>query len=167
MIELRADIWEIYAAGQVVCITTNGFVKKNGEAVMGRGVAYQAARRWPDLPARLGHLIRANGNVVQVIRERLVAFPVKPVSGVSTGTNVVRHMRSRFPSGSWVPGWAMVADLDIIARSLRQLAQLRQAEGWERVYLPRPGCGAGEVNWESQVKPLCERFGNWLIVVTR
>ena len=167
MFETKADLWQLYDRGGVCCITTNGFVKKSGEAVMGRGVAWQAARRWPDLPAVLGWMIREYGNVVQVVRERLVAFPVKPVAGISNGSNVVRHMRHRFPPGSQVPGWAMKADLDIIARSLRQLDLLRRARGWEQVYLPRPGCGAGELDWEGQVRPLCEQYGDWLVVVTR
>jgi len=167
MIERCTDIWQLYAAGEVVCITTNGFVKRNGHAVMGRGTAYQAAQRWPDLPAILGQMVREYGNVVQVVRDRLIAFPVKPGEGISNGTNVVRHMRHQFPPGHQVPGWAMVADLDIIACSLRQLDLLRRARSWKRVYLPRPGCGAGELDWESQVRPLCEQYGDWLVVTNR
>jgi len=164
MKEVKRDIWDAYDNDPacVVCITTNVFVKKNGQAVMGRGTAAQAAKRWPSLPRLLGNRIRANGNVVQVIAPRLLAFPVKPVSGISDGQNVVRHTQHRFPKGSTVPGWAMKADPDIIRESLAQLARIRQHHGRERVFLPRPGCGAGELDWETQVKPLCQQYGNWL-----
>lgn len=169
MLEEICDIWEKHDAGEeVVCITTNGYRKtRDGHAVMGRGTAGQAAQRWPDLPDVLGQMLRDHGNVVQVIRERLVAFPVKPVYGIAGPHNVVRHMHHRFRQGDVVPGWALVADLDIIATSLRQLDGLRQARGWERVYLPRPGCGAGELDWALQVRAICQQYGDWLIVVDR
>lgn len=42
MIELVKDIWEIYDLQMpdvyAICITTNGFVKSDGRAVMGRGL---------------------------------------------------------------------------------------------------------------------------------
>lgn len=168
MIEEICDIWDKHDAGEVVCITTNGYRKTHdGHAVMGQGTALQAAQRWPDLPAILGRAIKVNNSIVQVIRERLVAFPVKPGYGIADPHNVVRHVHHRFRQGNIVPGWALVADLDIIATSLQQLDQLRQARGWERVYLPRPGCGAGELDWESLVRPVCVEYGDWLIVVDR
>ena len=61
----------------------------------------------------------------------------------------------------------MKADPRIIARSLRELWQLFACCGWERVYLPRPGCGAGELDWETEVKPLCAQYDDWLAVVSR
>lgn len=146
MIEMCADIWELYDAGKVVCITTNGHRKKNGEAVMGRGTARQAVRRWPKLTKALGELIRRKGNVVQLVHPRLLAFPVKGIDGISDGTNVVAHKRRQFPSGSAVPGWALKVDLDIIRRSLAELAESREEYGWKQIYLPRPGCGAGELD---------------------
>jgi len=176
MKEAKQNIWDLYDSGEVVCITTNGFVKKNGEAVMGRGTARQAVKRWPSLPRLLGNYINEFGNTVYVLPfpamffpknspPRLVAFPVKAVTGIYDSHNVVFGMRRQFQKGSVVPGWAMKADLAIIAKSLEELKILRVAHGWDRVYLPRPGCGAGELNWETQVKPLCEQDGDWLIVV--
>lgn len=38
-------------------VTTNSFVKKSGELVMGRGAAAQAVRLHPDLPAYYGRVI--------------------------------------------------------------------------------------------------------------
>lgn len=167
MKELRINIWDVYDTGGVICITTNGYVRYNGDAVMGRGTARQAAQRWRMLPQILGNLIKANGDIVQLIRPRLLSFPVKPTKGIATNQNVTQHWCHRYPSGSIVPGWAMKASLSLIKDSLRQLDTLRQQHNWKNVYLPRPGCGAGELDWESQVKPLCEKHGDWLIVVNR
>lgn len=167
MKEVKLNIWDAYDNDPdcVVCVTVNGYVKKNGEAVMGRGTAAQAAQRWQSLSRWTGRWIKANGNTVQLIVPlRLLTFPVKPAKGTSDGQNVVRHMRWRYPKGSVVPGWAMKADLALIKRSLARLAQWQKFCDWERVYLPRPGCGAGELDWETQVRPLCERYGDWLLV---
>jgi len=62
MIEMSADLWEIYdrLTWSICCITINGFVKKDGEAVMGQGTAKQAADRFPGLTARLGRQLRGS-----------------------------------------------------------------------------------------------------------
>lgn len=170
MIEKKVDIWEAHADGGVVCITTNGYVKSDGKAVMGRGVAKGALTLYSDIDAILGEKISWTGNVVQYIRPRILAFPVKPAFGVAQRgmRNIVRHMRGCSSPGRVMPGWAMKADTEIIKRSLYELYLHRQLE-WvplhPPVYLPRPGCGAGELDWETEVKPLCEQYGDWLVVV--
>jgi hypothetical protein len=55
-----------------ICITTNGFVKKNREAVMGRGVAKQAASRWKGLAWSLGAILERSGNNVHMLTRREV-----------------------------------------------------------------------------------------------
>jgi len=42
MKEVIGNIWNYYNKGNWIVITTNGTIKKNGEAVMGRGVALEA-----------------------------------------------------------------------------------------------------------------------------
>lgn len=158
MREKTQDLWE----ANVVCITTNGFVKANGECVMGRGCAKQAATRYPELPAQLGSLIRKYGNRVFNLSiksdgKRILSFPVKPVSVVFNGKNAVKHMRSRFRMGDTVPGWAAVADLAIIEESAKQLLALANKLNLDEVFLPRPGCGAGELSWTA-VKPVLEKY---------
>ena len=139
-----------------LCVTTNGFVKSNGQCVMGKGCAKALADALPHIPEQLGSLIRQNGNVCQIIQESVpvvLAFPVKPVFVTSTGNNVVAHMASRMPVGSFVPGWASVAQLTIIKQSAYELEALATKHGWTNVLLPRPGCGAGELDW-SDVEPI-------------
>ena len=45
MIEIHGNLWQLPATWRG--ITTNGFVRKNGTAVMGRGCAREAATRFP------------------------------------------------------------------------------------------------------------------------
>ena len=169
MIEQTRDIWEIHDLQRpddyAVCITTNGSIRNDGKAVMGRGTAAQAVVRFPALARNLGRAILRDGNRVRLLRPGLVAFPVKPISGVSDGQNVVWSQRNRYIRGGRVPGWAMKASLPLIEQSLRELAALQDEHKWQQVYLPRPGCGAGELGWEM-VKPLCESYGDGLVAVT-
>jgi len=177
MIEKQCNIWDRFDVGEVVCITTNGFVRSDGRAVMGRGVAAQAKKYVPDIDLSLGKQILTNGNVVQFCSEdssteavRIISFPVKPKQGIvaDRATNVVPHMRNRAKVGWAMPGWAMLADTEIIERSLYELYWLWTDLSWYdpdiQIYLPRPGCGAGCLDWESQVESLCTKYGDWLVV---
>jgi hypothetical protein len=134
--EVTGNLWE--QSCNALCITTNGFIKQNGKAVMGRGVAKQAADRWrtlydKDLPASFGAKLREQGNHVFILVENfaaLVAFPVK---------------------GNW---WEKASPA-LILQSAHELVALTDAEGWQSVILPRPGCGNGGLSWEA-VKPILE-----------
>ena len=86
----------------------------------------------------------------------LVSFPVKPESvTVTRPEDVVSHWRERSSIGSVQPGFAATASLEIIRRSALELRQLAVEQRWERVVLPRPGCGAGELDW-NLVRPVLE-----------
>ena len=137
-----------------LCITTNGFVKNNGHAVMGKGIAKNIQRYCPNITKDLGELIETKGNNVHLIYRTepvIISFPVKPISGISDGTNHVSHLY--FSKGERVPGWAMKAEIEVIKQSAYQLVELADSNPWNTIVLPRPGCGAGELSWE-QVEPV-------------
>jgi hypothetical protein len=125
--ETTGNIWD-HLEKAVICITTNGQVTRKGEAVLGRGAARQAREHFPDLPARLGALLSAGGNHVRIIADGLVSFPVEESP------------------------WAN-PDLRLIRRSAEELRALADQEGWERIVVPRPGCGGGGLAWQD-VRPL-------------
>lgn len=158
MIEKTGNMF--HAPADAVVISTNGFVKANGEAVMGKGCAKQAADAIPNLPAILGYMLTNMGNRVHVLmrpaQPYLLSFPVKQNAQLyNNPEQVVSHMRDQFKIGQMVPGWALVADMWIIKRSATQLKQLADLYGWQTVVMPRVGCGAGELDWEA-VKAVIE-----------
>ena len=160
MIEKRGNIF--YEDCDALCITTNGYVKKNGEAVMGRGCALDATKQLPKLPKILGHHLIVNGNQVYYLTHvndvAVVSFPTKPVEAPYVdGLRIVKSMADKYKLGDYVPGWALQSDLSLIASSCIQLVNLTNAYGWEKVVLPRPGCGAGELNWED-IKPILKDY---------
>ena len=140
MREITGDIWE-WLGKAVIVITTNGYVAKNGLAVLGRGCASQAKIRFPDLPQRLGRILACRGNHVASLGEGIVTFPVEDSP------------------------WAL-PEFHIIRRSASELRYMADREGWEKVIVPRPGCGGGGLLWD-QVRPLlAEHFVDRFYVIT-
>ena len=135
-----------------LCITTNGFIKSNGECVMGKGCAKQLVEYYPETPRLLGQAIKQNGNVVNHILTAgvpVLSFPVKPARATFTGNNAVRHMLNKFNLGDSVPGWACVADIEIIKQSAHQLLDYANQYNLTNILLPYAGCGAGELDWND------------------
>lgn len=156
---LKDNIWK-YEDKAVICITTNGFVKKDGTAVMGRGIALQAKETFHGIDAALGRHITQHGNNVGIIWTAPVicSFPVKPISIIKTPkVEVVKHMKDKFKDGDRIPGWAVRADLETIERSAKQLRQLADEKNWELVVLTKPGCNNGELQWKH-VEPILDKY---------
>jgi hypothetical protein len=147
--EELCDLWERPADIRV--ITTNGFVKKNGEAVMGRGCAQEAKRRYPGMDLRLGERINRDGNHVHCL--------IDPMSGIGNTTGLLS-----FPVKH---NWWEPADYDLIVRSAGELVDMVDSR-WPflgDVVVPRPGCGNGQRSW-AEVRPLLEpHFDDRFIVV--
>ena len=142
MIERLSDLWAEPADFRV--ITTNGTVRGDGRAVMGRGCAREAAQRFPKLPRLLGERLRALGNRLHFFsdvelgaRYGLFTFPVK------------HH-------------WADRADLALIAASVEALR--RQLLASSTYVMPRPGCGNGGLRW-AEVQPLVAVLPDNVLVV--
>lgn len=140
MIEEKTDIWRYLNFGyDAICITTNGAVRKDGACVMGAGVAKQAALRYPHLPFLLGERIKRYGN------QPYVFFPDNYAPAIITMP--VKHH------------WRDIADIELIAFSMKKIVFLVNAAGWESIVLPRPGCGNGKLNWDyvkGRIEPLLD-----------
>lgn len=143
MNEATGNLWTFPA--EIRVITTNLFVKRNGEAVMGRGCAREAAQRWPHMPALLGRAILDGGVSTTDLGtwsdEHIVAMPVK-------------H------------NWWKPADLSLIEHSAQDLADLTTLRKWSTVVLPRPGCGNGQLSWRDVEPVLRNILDNRFTVIT-
>jgi hypothetical protein len=148
---IQNNICDLWLLGKTVCVTTNGYVKQNGSAVMGRGNAFAMKNIIPGLDEKLGEHIRQHGNNVGFIFHRVIAFPVKPAVG--TFEQALPHVRDIYAGSVQVPGFHCQADLTIIERSAKQLAQLIRDKNISEVYLPVPGVGNGRLT-KQQVIPV-------------
>lgn len=132
MREITENIWKFHVNGRWVVVTTNGDVNSKGRAVMGRGIALQAAQRYPSLPYDLAERLQKYGNHVHYFNAvRIFTFPTK------------HH-------------WPEQADLALIERSAVELRNMVDDMQIPDVYLPRAGCSNGRRKWE-EVKPIYER----------
>ena len=151
------NIMQMVDKVSAIVITTNGFTKSNGEAVMGRGIAEQFKSAYPELPRILGSKLIQEGNNVHFLKQlgktKVYSFPVKAASMKLENNEqkelIVSHQRHKFTVGMDVPGFALKADIAIIERSLKQLAQVHVQDGLSSVIVPIVGCGAGELSFNK------------------
>lgn len=134
MKEITGDIWNFWEKGASIVITTNGYVKRDGSCVMGRGIAFSAKQKFPKLPLELGEALTINGNhVFRFPQYHLFSFPVKHV-------------------------WWEPADLELIEQSCQELLKnIALGPSMSEIYLVRPGCGNGQLQWKD-VKPILEKY---------
>ena len=142
MKEIRANILspEVLAQADAVCVTTNGIIRKDGRAVMGAGVAKSFRDSYPGIDFALARKLKEYGHQTQLIGYDdqynkytfIVAFPTK------------FH-------------WRDPSELGLIVRSAMQLQRHAEQLGWKNVWLPRPGCSNGGLNW-ADVKPAIEPY---------
>lgn len=48
------DIWQVFDNADLFCITTNAILDKNGELVMGKGIAGEAKKAFPLVASCVG-----------------------------------------------------------------------------------------------------------------
>lgn len=142
MTEYTGDIWDCWSHdGSPICITTNGVCGKNG-AVMGRGTAFQAKMKFPDFPIFLANRLKQEGNVVHYFRKfNIFTFPVKK-------------------------RWDEKAEISIIRDSAIRLVHMADLMDLPAIYLPRPGCGNGGLDWWNEVRPILDSLfdGRFIII---
>lgn len=130
-----ADIFKMpHGEHEAMCVTTNGIIKNNGEAVMGRGIAKSVNDRYKVSYALARHL-REHGNTPCDL-------------GIHDGFHVLS-----FPTKH---DWRNDSSIQLIGQSAERLMALADSLGLEKIYLTKPGCANGHLDWELQVRPVLE-----------
>lgn len=133
MQEIIGDLWSLHGQGFFVGVPTNGDCRRDGRAVMGAGVAWAAANRFPNLPILLGEKLRTSGNHSYYWEEfRLLTLPTKEA-------------------------WTRPSTLGLIERTAREAVHLADHHGLTTIYCPRLGCGLGGLEW-MDVAPVLNTF---------
>lgn len=139
MILEKGDMWSVFEQSDLFCITTNSYIRRDGALVMGRGIARQAALRFPDLPYRAGEEILRRGLAGGAYY--LITLP---------NTKIALFQVKRF--------WKSTANLDLIRGAAGRLYDLlthRATLGLPelRIDLNFPGIGNGGMP-RSDVLPI-------------
>ena len=173
---IKDNIWN-YGENCIICIPTNGFVKKNGCGVMGRGLAKECLNIFPGIDKKLGEGIITNGNIpFELAENKIYSFPVKPNSDfifeekdydkiISGHRNKIQNMSRYYNSVTTIPGWMCKARLDIIESSAKKLLELFIEKNLQKFFvLPKVGCGNGELNW-MDVEPILDKYLNDIAII--
>lgn len=137
----KGNILDYIGKCDIVCVTTNGIVKPNGELVMGAGCALSFKRAFPSLPKTLGEKIKSKGNrpVVggKVENTYIVSFPTK------------NHYKEN-------------SNLELIKNSALFLVKIADYYKATSIYIPSPGTGLGNLSkdivYDELKKILDDRF---------
>lgn len=151
MQEIRSDMWKTIFKPDAIVITTNGVVRKDGLAVMGRGTALAGAARFPGLQKHLGSMIKQFGNHVYV-------YSGANWSGLGQWSLYREENQPKyvicFPTKE---DYSDDAKTTLIERSAQELAIIARAFDLKSIVLPRVGCGEGKLEW-IDVKPILEKY---------
>jgi hypothetical protein len=131
------------AKNEILCFTTNGntkIVKDKVHAVMGKGIAKEIADAFPHIPEQLGECLADTCNHVYCM-----------------GVDVYKDNMYILYSFPTKLNWWEKSSFDLIEQSCKELVKAVKAESANYIYIPRPGCGNGGLNWED-VKPILEKY---------
>ena len=144
---IKANIVDLYKNGKIICVTTNGFIKKNGQGVLGKGNALAMATYYPKLPSNLAAHIKQNGHIVGAIGKGIISFPTKPISG--NYDQVLDKMKNMYKADQVIPGYHCKSNIKLIEKSMNQLNEFIEKFNLEEVFLPLPGCSNGGLTFEE------------------
>lgn len=136
MIEIKADIFKKRQGRNAIAITTNGVIRNNGRAVMGAGIALKAREFFPGIDTELGIRLKECGNHATLLQM---------YGQDSSKWNVIT-----LPTKN---DWKQPSDLQLIIQSCKEVKEIADSYDLDEIYMPRPGCSNGKLDWETQVRP--------------
>lgn len=141
MFHEHGSIWSYTDQAGLLGTPTNGVTRSDGTAVMGKGLAKQAADRFDDLESILGTKLKEHGNHVHTLNP----LPDRD----STGWLISFPTKDHFREDS---------SIELIQKSARQtktLYETNQPDG--SIVLPEVGFGLGGLSFDD-VGPILEEI---------
>lgn len=136
------DMWQVFDKADLFFITTNAIVNKDGELVMGKGIAGEAKKRFPWLPMTWGKIIKD----IPDGKYGILLFP---------SWNDKPKVFSKLAAFQTKYDWRKPSPLDLVAYSIGMLHQCAEMNPNKSIHLPFPGIGNGGLN-PFNVKPLLD-----------
>lgn len=133
---IKQDIWKDFDKLDYVCITTNALLNRQGQLIMGKGNALQAARRDRNLATVLGNQLKEKRAVGQfyglLAYGKYIAFQTKY-------------------------DWRDNSPIELITRSVEKLTKLANKYPDRTFGLPYPGVNNGNLS-KNDVYPLIRKL---------
>jgi hypothetical protein len=137
----RGNMWNAFEDTDAFCITTNSYIRKDGEVVMGRGIAKQTKKLFGDLPLALGNKIKERCG-------HLGTYGVLPTNRNENDKFVAFQVKTHFKND---------ATIALIENSAKLLGRMAFKYDDKRFDLNFPGIGNGGLD-QSEVKPVITDF---------
>ena len=147
MVEIQDTFWAPKPYNSAFALLTDGYVKKNGEAVLGRGVGLEARRRFPGIAKRLGSKLINQGRVAGN-------------AGVDLG--IGNHVTVIYGPKPWVISfpvkWVFFedADLQLIERSAYEISKLADNARLKNIYVSPIGDGHEWAEVRERLRPILD-----------
>ena len=133
---VEGNLWDREKEADVIVVTTNSFVKRNGEVAMGRGIALEAKNRYPQLPKLFGERIPHLGVYGLVI--------VKCQGKLFGAFQVKKFFKDK-------------AEIELIKYSTNKLKDYALTHPDEQILMNFPGIGFGGLgNKKEEIKRILE-----------
>jgi hypothetical protein len=132
----RGQMWNAYYKSDAFCITTNSYIRNDGNLVMGRGIARTARDVIDGIDKKFGNRIRNRCGHLGTYG----LLPADPKSSRMVAFQVKTHFKNS-------------ADTDLIQQSAEKLRTVAIQNSNRRFDLNYPGIGAGRLNLKK-VKPI-------------
>lgn len=132
MILEKGDMWSVFGQTDLFCITTNSYVRQDGQLTMGRGIALVAKQRIPHMAAAIGREIRRTCGARGIYGLLVYATPEQNIGLFQ----VKRHFKDK-------------AELAIMRYSIQRLGVFVANTSAQRVDLNFPGIGWGGLQQED------------------
>jgi hypothetical protein len=152
---LVGDIWELSTREDLIVVTVNVGWTRVGKAVMGRGIAREATRRWPKVAWSWGKVCQEHGAKAPPSLfatpgskwcKGLILFPTKPLNSREPWLSW-RQDSSYELIEFWLP-WLNNA-VELMAAEMPPVA---------RVLVPTLGCGCGNLDPDRMTMMLEEHL---------
>ena|SRR3990167_5006344 len=178
------NIWDFIGKVDAICITTNGYVKRDGTCPMGRGIAKEALSRYPKIDKILGLYLKQYGNrPFKLVKEKdtwICSFPTKEAGlelslsfcreqeflGKDYIDQVLTWAQGHYRKGDIVPGYHLQSNKALIQASAEKLVLMADKFNWKKIILPPPGCGNGGLSWPT-ILPFLSCLDDRFIVVAK
>lgn len=153
MHDITGEYWDVLIKNRfdVAVCTTNQVLTNEGCLVMGGGIAKEFKLRFEnynvDLPRcwgkQLETVLESNFKSALLITHNYDDYDLECV-------NYIVGMPTKYH-------WKDKSDINLIKTSCEQLALASIMLDWNRILIPRPGCGLGGLKWDD-VKPVLQEL---------
>lgn len=141
----KGNLWDQEGKSDLLLVTSNSYIRKDGTLVMGRGAALEASKRYPKVPELAGkhikHYARHLGEYLLITK--------------TSGPSLLFEWPERFGLFQVKRHFRDAADPELIRRSTTALIHLIRSSEIRRIDMNFPGIGLGGLPM-NKVLPIVE-----------